>query len=578
MVGPAVRPNRISLIAVKNALIQRRAPLGDWSYPGVDSALLERLYRARGVKSDELDYRAQRLLPVGSLKGIAEGAHLVSDAIMSGATVAVVADFDNDGASAAAVVMSALRRFGAQDCFYLVPDRITMGYGLSPLLVDMAAENGAELIITVDNGISAHEAGRHANEMGMCLVITDHHDCPDQLPCADAIINPKQPECGFESKNLAGVGVAFYLMLAVQRALSGAGWFEGSPPSLTDLLMFVALGTIGDMVPLDYNNRILVELGLRQIRLGRAPPGLSALMEVAGIEAQRITAEDCAFRLVSRVNAAGRLESARQGIDCLLSDSDDEAKALAAALDEVNKRRRDAQAEMVAAVEDTLPPPTGVSLVVFNSEWHQGLIGLVCGRLKDRWSRPTIAFTQAGEGTLKGSCRSIPGFHIRDAIALVSQRLPGTVIAHGGHAAASGLTIKASDLEAFQAEFEAVAARSIPPTDLAGRVDTDGELSPEELNLETAKLLTESGPWGQGFPAPQFEGSFKVLKADLIGTDATHVRYEVEAHGLRLKVLDFGGFERLHPPGRVLNMVYRPSVNVWKGRTSMDLHVVAMTE
>lgn len=458
--------------------------------------LLARLYAARGVRcAEELDKGLARLIPYQRLKGIEEGVALLVDALEGGQRILIVGDFDADGATASSVGVLALRMLGAAWVDYLVPNRFEYGYGLTPEIVGVALEKRPDLLVTVDNGISSVDGVQAAKAAGLKVLVTDHHLPGPELPAADAIINPNQPGCEFPSKAMAGVGVIFYVMLALRARLRELDWFARrglKEPNLAELLDLVALGSVADVVPLDANNRILVHQGLARIRAGRARPGLRALLEVAGRPPVRITSTDLGFILGPRLNAAGRLDDMSLGIECLLCDDEALARDMAVQLDQLNQDRKaieqGMQREALAQLKELSLEQLPFGLCLFDADWHQGVIGILASRLKERYHRPTIAFADAGDGSLKGSARSIPGFHIRDALDAVAARHPGLISKFGGHAMAAGLSLPQENFGAFSAAFDAEVRRQLAEEDLAGRLLSDGQLSIQEFHLELARV------------------------------------------------------------------------------------------
>ncbi|MGD2056357.1 MAG: single-stranded-DNA-specific exonuclease RecJ, partial [Gammaproteobacteria bacterium] len=496
--------------------IIQRPPVTDRARLPADlPAVLRRVYAARTIESAaDLDYSLQRLLSPARLGGMPAAVGLLVAALTQRQRIVVVGDFDADGATSCALCLRALRSMGALHVDYLVPNRFEYGYGLTPEIVNVAAQRGPDLIITVDNGIASVAGVAAARERGIRVLITDHHLPGAELPRADALVNPNLPGEDFPSRHLAGVGVAFYVMLALRSALRERGWFaeQGMPePNLGQWLDLVALGTVADVVPLDRNNRILVEQGLRRIRAGRCVPGIRALLQAGGRAPARCVSTDLGFVVGPRLNAAGRLDDMSQGIECLLTDSEHTAQSIAARLDALNRERRAIETEMQARALEAIrqlrleerPLPTGLCL--FDPDWHQGVIGILAARIRERFHRPVIAFAPGGDGELKGSARSVPGFHIRDALDAVASRHPGLVSRFGGHAMAAGLTLAEESYPAFAAAFDVEVSRFLSADDLNGVIYTDGELAADELNLETARLLREAGPWGQGFPEPLFQ-------------------------------------------------------------------------
>lgn len=531
--------------------------------------LLARLYAARGIESrEQLDYSLKSLLPPARLKGVHEAAQILADAIEAGARMLIVADYDCDGATACAVGIRALRAFGA-DVGYLVPNRFEYGYGLTPAIVELAAKMEPDLLITVDNGIASVEGVAAAREHGIATVITDHHLPGDELPEADVIVNPNQPGCDFPSKALAGVGVMFYTMLALRAELRERGAFEGkTEPNLAELLDLVALGTVADVVKLDHNNRILVSQGLQRMRADRMQPGIRALFAAAGRDAARATTFDMGFALGPRLNAAGRLADMSLGIECLITDDMGRAINIAQELDTLNRERRSIEAGMqeeAMAGLDSIDPGSRASLTLFEPEWHQGVIGILAGRIKEKFHRPTIAFARGNDGELKGSGRSIPGLHLRDALDLVTKRAPGLILKFGGHAMAAGLTINEVDLARFEQIFETVVHSLIDPADLTRSLETDGALEDSLYSLETARLL-EREIWGQGFAAPVFDDTFRVENQRILKDK--HLKLQLRKGATRIDAIQFNHAD---PAGQSIHAAFRLAVNEYNGVSSIQL-------
>jgi len=529
--------------------------------------LLARLYAARRIHSGaELAQDFARLIPPSELKGAAQAARLLADAVIQQKKLLIVADYDADGATACAVGLRALRRFGAR-VDYLVPDRAKLGYGLSPELVDIAAQAGKsgkpDLLITVDNGIASVEGVAHAKRLGIATLVTDHHLPGDTLPEAECIVNPNQPGCAFPSKAIAGVGVMFYVMLALRAELRARGHFgDEAEPNLAALTDLVALGTVADVVPLDANNRILVAQGLKRLRAGKGKPGLAALARAGGRECARATCFDLGFILGPRLNAAGRLSDMSVGIECLITDDEARAGNLAQQLDRLNRERRKIEGEMLdeaSAVLDRLEAPPGASVVMFQPGWHQGVVGLIASRVRERVHRPTLCFARANDGELRGSGRSIPGFHLRDALDLVSKRAPGLILRFGGHAQAAGLTINESGLGLFKELFERTAAEILSEEARLRVVETDGALEPAYHSLEVAQML-EAQIWGQGFPPPLFCDTFVLEDQRVVGE--RHLKLRLRKDAQRLEAMRFNSLEPL--PAR-FRAAYRVSVNEFNG-------------
>lgn len=549
--------------------------------------LLTRIYAARGVRHiRELETGLQQLEPYHSFKGMPQAVELLLDAVERRQRILVVGDFDADGATATAVALLGLRMLGAADVQYLVPNRFDYGYGLSPEIVAVAQEKQPDLLVTVDNGISSIEGVAAARAAGMRVLITDHHLAGEQLPEADAIVNPNQPGCAFPSKALAGVGVIFYVLLALRARMRELGRFDAArAPNLGELLDLVALGTVADVVPLDANNRILVQQGLARIRAGRTRPGIRALVETGRRSLSRLVAMDLGFIVGPRLNAAGRMDDMSIGIECLLASSEAEAMRLAQRLEELNQQRRQVEQGMQQDVEQQLEVlnmedlPFG--LCVYQPDWHQGVTGILAARLKERHHRPVIAFADAGDGQLKGSARSVPGLHIRDALDAVAAANPGLISKFGGHAMAAGLTLARERLECFAEAFDARVREHLDEEDLQGLWVTDGELCREEFELELARQLRMAGPWGQQFPEPSFHGRFRLLEQRLVGERHLKLLLQTEDGAVSLDGIAFNVDLECwpNPNIRFADMAYRLDVNEFRGRESLQLmveHLVAV--
>ena len=551
---------------------------------GALAPLLRRLYAARGVCSErELDRSVRALLPFTSLKGMQQAVAVLHDAVINARPIIIVGDFDADGATASSVAVLGLRALGAARVDYLVPNRFEYGYGLTPEIVAVALQHQPQVLVTVDNGISSIEGVAAARAAGLKVVVTDHHLPGAQLPDADAIVNPSQPGCDFPSKAIAGVGVIFYVMLALRAALRETGWFGGAraEPNLAELLDLVALGTVADVVPLDANNRILVHQGLSRIRSGRCRPGIRALLEVARRPAERLVSTDLGFIVGPRLNAAGRLDDMSLGIECLLTEDESLARDMAGELDALNRDRkaieRDMQQQALAWLDthcvDAAALPFGLCL--FQPDWHQGVIGILASRLKERYHRPVIAFAEAGEGELKGSARSVPGLHVRDALDAVAARNPGLINKFGGHAMAAGLSLPAANFEPFAQAFDAEVRRQLCADDLTGRLLSDGELRAEEFTLELAAQLREAGPWGQHFPEPGFHGEFALIQQRLVGE--RHLKMVLQPAGCA-ELLDAIAFhidpaQWPNPAIKRVLVAYTLDINEYRGRQSLQLMV-----
>ena len=545
--------------------------------------LLTRLYAARGVQSEaELDKSLARLIPYQQLKGIDAAVDLLVTALEQRQRILIVGDFDADGATASTVGTLGLRLLGAAHVDYLVPNRFEYGYGLTPEIVAVALQREPQLLITVDNGISSVEGVAAAKAAGLMVLVTDHHLPGAELPAADAIVNPNQQGCEFPSKALAGVGVIFYVLLALRARLRELNWFnpQRPQPNLAELLDLVALGSVADVVPLDANNRILVHQGLARIRAGRARPGLRAILEVAGRQPERITSTDLGFILGPRLNAAGRLDDMSLGIECLLCEDQALARDMAVELDQLNQDRKaieqGMQREALAQLKDLPLEDMPFGLCLFEADWHQGVIGILASRLKERYHRPTIAFADAGDGVLKGSARSVPGFHIRDALDAVAARHPQLISKFGGHAMAAGLSLPAANFGAFAAAFDAEVRRQLGEDDLTGRLLSDGALSVEEFHLPLAKELRNAGPWGQHFPEPLFHGLFQVVQQRLVGDKHLKLVLKTECGGQTLDGIAFNIDREIwpNPTVRWVELAYKLDVNEYRGQESVQLMVV----
>ncbi len=542
--------------------------------------LLTRLYAARGVQSAaELDKGLARLIPYQRLKGMDAAVELLVRGLQQGQRMLIVGDFDADGATASTVGVLGLRMLGAAHVDYLVPNRFEYGYGLTPEIVVVALEREPQLLITVDNGISSVEGVAAAKAAGLTVLVTDHHLPGAELPAADAIVNPNQPGCEFPSKALAGVGVMFYVLLALRARLREMGWFTAQrpEPNLGELLDLVALGSVADVVPLDANNRILVHQGLARIRAGRARPGLRAILEVAGRDHRRITSTDLGFILGPRLNAAGRLDDMALGIECLLCEDEALARDMAVQLDQLNQDRKaieqGMQREALAQLKDLPLEDMPFGLCLFEADWHQGVIGILASRMKERYHRPTIAFADAGDGVLKGSARSVPGFHIRDALDAVAAKHPQLISKFGGHAMAAGLSLPQENFGAFAAAFDAEVRRQLCEDDLTGRLLSDGALSIEEFHLPLAKELRNAGPWGQHFPEPLFHGVFQLVQQRVVGERHLKVVLKSECGSVQLDGIAFGVDREIwpNPTVRWVELAYKLDVNEYRGQESVQL-------
>ncbi|HBC8644457.1 TPA: single-stranded-DNA-specific exonuclease RecJ [Citrobacter koseri] len=545
--------------------------------------LLRRLYASRGVRSaQELERSVKGMLPWQQLSGVEKAVEILYNAFREGTRIVVVGDFDADGATSTALSVLGMRSLGCNNISYLVPNRFEDGYGLSPEVVEQAHARGAQLIVTVDNGISSHTGVEHARALGIPVVVTDHHLPGDTLPDAEAIINPNLRDCDFPSKSLAGVGVAFYLMLALRTFLRDKGWFDErgiTPPNLAELLDLVALGTVADVVPLDANNRILTWQGLSRIRAGKCRPGIKALLEVSNRDPQKLAASDLGFALGPRLNAAGRLDDMSVGVALLLCDNIGEARVLANELDALNQTRKEIeqgmQAEALTLCEklersrETLPG----GLAMYHPEWHQGVVGILASRIKERFHRPVIAFAPAGDGTLKGSGRSIQGLHMRDALERLDTLYPGMMLKFGGHAMAAGLSLEEAQFEHFQQRFGELVTEWLDPSLLQGEVVSDGPLSVAEMTMEVAQLLRDAGPWGQMFPEPLFDGRFRLLQQRLVGERHLKVMVEPVGGGPLLDGIAFNVDTACWPDNgvREVQLAYKLDINEFRGNRSLQL-------
>ncbi|MBA5982209.1 single-stranded-DNA-specific exonuclease RecJ [Pseudomonas sp. Y5-11] len=543
--------------------------------------LLTRLYAARGVQSEaELDKSLARLIPFQQLKGIEAAVDLLVTALEQRQRILIVGDFDADGATASTVGVLGLRLLGAAHVDYLVPNRFEYGYGLTPEIVEVALTREPQLLITVDNGISSVEGVAAARRAGLKVLITDHHLPGDELPLADALVNPNQPGCEFPSKALAGVGVIFYVLMALRARLRSLGWYESKPqPNIGELLDLVALGSVADVVPLDANNRILVHQGLERIRAGRARPGIKAILEVAKRDAARITSTDLGFIVGPRLNAAGRLDDMSLGIECLLTADANLAREMAAQLDGMNQDRKSIeqgmQREALAQLKDLPVESMPFGLCLFDPEWHQGVIGILASRMKERYFRPTIAFADAGDGLLKGSGRSVQGFHIRDALSVVAAQHPNLIAKYGGHAMAAGLTLPQENFALFAEAFDAEVRRQLREEDLTGRMLSDGTLAVEEFHLELARALRHAGPWGQHFPEPLFHGVFQLVEQRVVGERHLKVVLKSECGSVKLDGIAFGIDRDVWPNPTIqwVELAYKLDVNEFRGNETVQLMI-----
>ncbi|WP_035476613.1 single-stranded-DNA-specific exonuclease RecJ [Aliagarivorans taiwanensis] len=563
-----------------------RRPMADVSHLPADMPdLLKQIYARRGVSDlAQLERGAQAMLPYNQLSGVEGAVELLLDALAKQLKILIVGDFDADGATSSALLTSGLPQFGFQQVEFLVPNRFEYGYGLSPEIVELAAAKGAQLIITVDNGISSISGVERATALGIPVLVTDHHLPGEQLPKAAAIVNPNLNDCGFPSKNLAGVGVAFYLLVALRAEMRKRNLFaqlQQAEPNLGNLLDLVALGTVADVVPLDSNNRILVHQGLQRIRAGACRPGIQALIEVAKRQQSRMVASDLGFAIGPRLNAVGRLDDMSLGIECLITQDINHARRLASEMDALNVERKEIelsmQQEAEAAVEalslDQQSLPLALSL--YRPDWHQGVVGLVASRIKERFYRPVFAFAQADNGELKGSGRSIPGVHLRDMLERLDTTHPGLLLKYGGHAMAAGLSIPEARFDEFKEKLSALAEQWIEQEQLTHTLLSDGELDEQYLNLDFAQLLREAGPWGQAFPEPLFDGVFELCSQRVVGERHLKLSLRPQTGGPELDAIAFNVDRARWPDASIrwVHIAYKLDVNEFRGRRSVQLMV-----
>lgn len=544
--------------------------------------ILQRIYAARDIEVSQLNKNLKALVPYQQLKGIDEATKRLSVAIGEQQRILIVGDFDADGATSTSVAVKALKLMGAEQVEYLVPNRFEYGYGLTPEIVEVAQRWKPKLIVTVDNGISSVEGVEAAKNVGIDVVITDHHLAGDVLPDACAIVNPNQPGCEFPCKSIAGVGVIYYVMLALRRLLVEQAYFtKDNMPNMASLLDLVALGTVADVVSLDYNNRILVEQGINRIRQGQCSPGIIALLKQAKRELSTLKASDLGFAIAPRLNAAGRLDDMSLGIACLLSDSLPQAQTYAKQLDELNAERKAIEQQMkeqaLAALDNLslshqeLP----LGLCLYQKEWHQGVIGILAGRIKEKFHRPVIAFALSGDDELKGSARSITGLHIRDLLDELAKLHPDIITKFGGHAMAAGLSIKLSHYEKFKLAFAELVGKYIDKEQCVGQLITDGELTTDEINLDTAMLLEQAGPWGQHFPEPSFDNTFELIEQRIVGMNHLKLRLAHPQNGALYDAIAFNIDLTKWPNYRTnkAHIVYRLDINYYLGRSKLQLMV-----
>lgn len=546
--------------------------------------LLNRLYQARGITAPhELELTLKHLHHPQQLANIDQAVELLWQSFQAQDRVVIVGDFDADGATSTALALLALRRFGFKQVDYLIPDRFTQGYGLSPSVAEEVLAKGADLVLTVDNGISSFEGIALLKSHGVKVLVTDHHLPADTLPNADAMVNPNLADCCFPSKCLAGVGVIFYVMMALRAKLRAENAFGENEPNIAELLDLVALGTVADVVSLDHNNRILVNQGLNRIRSGNCRTGIQALCEVAKRELDELQASDLGFAIAPRLNAAGRLENMSLGVELLLCDDPQLARQLALELDSLNQTRKEFEQEMksealllCAKLPKLSENQRAHGIVLYQPDWHQGVLGIVASRIKDQFHRPVIAFAQESDGScyLKGSARSISGLHMRDVLERIDTRYPDLLVRFGGHAMAAGLTIHTNDFSRFQQAFDDTIAEFIRPEQLQDIIYTDGELAANEFSLDTAKLLQQAGPWGQNFAEPLFEGKFRLLQQRLLA--GKHLKLLVEnASGMLLDAIWFNVDTQFFPDLSIkqAKLVYKLDINTFRGNQNLQLLV-----
>ena len=574
----------VSQVRIARRELETDSPLESGMHP-----VLDRIYRSRGVTSaDELDLSLGRLLPFSDLSGIDDAVELLRQALAQNKRILFIGDFDADGATSCAVGVRALRAMGASQVSYLVPNRFEFGYGLTPELVAVAAEQQPDILVTVDNGISSHEGVDAANALGIDVLITDHHLPAETLPSAAAIVNPNVAGDVFSSKSIAGVGVIFYVMIALRAKLRAVSWFDPASraePNLGELLDFVALGTVADVVSLDRNNRVLVSQGLARIRAGRCHPGIQALLEVGGRELERVTASDLSFAVAPRLNAAGRLDDMALGIECLLSDDAAAAARYAQTLDQLNRERREIEATMRTDAEEilasVLPDESAHvnGLCLFDERWHSGVVGILAGRLKERFNRPTIVFAPDPMGGLKGSARSVKGVHIRDVLDSVASKNPGLIDKFGGHAMAAGVTLAQAKFEAFREAFDAEIANLLDGSTREHLLLSDGALAAPELSCEFAERLRSAGPWGQAFAEPIFDDEFRVQSARRVGSRHIKLRLCVR-DGTELDAIAFNALsddDAEVAVGPFIHAAYRLDVDTFRGNKRLQLIVEHFT-
>ena len=570
---------------------QRQLPTHSLNLPNVPD-VLKRIYATRGITDEwQLDKQLQTLLPFNTLKGINEACIRLEKALRAQQRILIIGDFDADGATSTALAITALRAMGAKFVEYLVPNRFEFGYGLTPAIVEVASKWQPHLIITVDNGIASFEGVETANQLGIDVLITDHHLPAETVPNACAIVNPNQQGCAFPSKSIAGVGVIFYVMLALRRHLTNGSWFGEMnipEPNMASFLDLVALGTVADVVGLDQNNRIMVNQGMARIRQGLCREGIKALIEIAGRECSRLRESDLGFAIAPRLNAAGRLDDMALGIECLITLDREQARNYCKQLDELNQERKQIESEMkeqamlaldklslnVEYKRTHLP----IALCLYDKTWHQGVIGILAGRMKERYHRPVIAFSLVNDQELKGSARSVPDLNIRDVLAAVDKDHPGLITKFGGHAMAAGLSINIKSLDAFREALVAEVGKHLELSQCEGELLTDGPLQPEEFNLETAQLIHQAGPWGQLFAEPVFDNVFEILDQRLVGQNHLKMTLVSTKGGTQVDAIAFNIDLKCWPNHRAkyVHAAYKLDINFFQGRTRLQLLIQAM--
>lgn len=569
-------------------IINRSFDLENTCFSQAIDPLLQRIYQARGISSDaDLNLQLSQLPSPDLMLGIDAAVGNLIEVLNLKQNIVIVGDFDVDGATSSALMLLALKAMGYDSVDFLVPNRFDYGYGLTPEIVELAHQKQPHLIITVDNGISSIEGVNYANKLGIKVIVTDHHLPGKELPSAAAIVNPNQPNCEFPCKNLAGVSVAFYLLCALRAKLREQDWFAKKSiqePNMADYLDLVALGTVADVVPLDQVNRILVHQGLLRIRAGNARPGINALLKIAGKNPAQIVASDMGFAVAPRLNAAGRLDDISYGIRCLITDDRGEALERAQELEQFNQDRkaieRDMQIEALKIVENLALDEQAqlpAALCLYQPDWHQGVVGLLASRIKDKFHRPVAVFAKDDSGNLKGSVRSVAGLHIRDALDAVATQNPGLITKFGGHAMAAGLSLEESKFDQFQLALEQQVASTIDPQDLEATMQTDGQLDTDQFTMHTASILRDAGPWGQAFPEPSFEGDFELKSQRIVGENHLKVTVSPDGESSEIDGIYFNIDSQLWPTTATkVRCVYRLDINEFRGRESVQLLVQYM--